>query len=96
MDEATQTLSRRGSLRTVREREPKPIEGRESCTLLTADGPIRTAADLVGRKRRPLTLQEIADVFGISKERARQIEMRALEKLRRRGVLRADWRDLAG
>lgn len=33
---------------------------------------------------RAMTLQEIADILGVSRERARQIEQRALAKLRRR------------
>lgn len=33
---------------------------------------------------RHMTLQEIADVIGTSRERVRQIEQRALRKLRRR------------
>jgi hypothetical protein len=33
---------------------------------------------------RHMTLQEIADIFGTSRERVRQIEQRALGKLRRK------------
>lgn len=36
----------------------------------------------VHHDRREDTLQEVADEFGVSKERARQIEMRAMRKLR--------------
>ncbi len=44
-----------------------------------------------GRKK---TLNEIGDIFGISRERVRQIEVRALAKLRHpgRGSLLDDWR----
>ncbi|MEY3724442.1 MAG: Sigma-70, region 4 [Pseudomonadota bacterium] len=36
----------------------------------------------VASKQRGLTLQEVADCFGITKERVRQIEARALQKVR--------------
>jgi RNA polymerase sigma factor (sigma-70 family) len=35
-----------------------------------------------GREFEPRTLQQIADEFGLSRERVRQIEQRALDKLR--------------
>lgn len=37
---------------------------------------------------REMTLQEIADVFGVTRSRIAQIEARALRQIRRPGVLR--------
>ena len=37
----------------------------------------------LGKHRRPKSCQRLADVLGISKERVRQLELRAIEKLRR-------------
>jgi DNA-directed RNA polymerase sigma subunit (sigma70/sigma32) len=39
------------------------------------------------------TLQEIADILGVTRERARQIEMQALKKLKQ-PKLRAQWENI--
>jgi hypothetical protein len=50
----------------------------------------------LANRRGAMTLEEIGDIFGVSRERIRQIENSAIKKLkRRRGVdpLLADWKE---
>lgn len=39
-------------------------------------------------RSRPLTLQEVGDALGVTRERARQIEVKALSKLKKRLLAR--------
>lgn len=42
---------------------------------------------MIGQPRRPMTMQQVADLIGLTKERVKQIEHKALAKLRRSGKL---------
>lgn len=62
---------------------------------LDGEEPVLCLSDLVGKRRRPLTLHEVGDLLGITRERVRQLEQKALKKLARRGgnELFQFWRD---
>lgn len=54
---------------------------------------LRFGLDRGGLER---TLGEVGKALGVSRERARQLEAQAMEKLRQTGAFRREFRDYAG
>jgi hypothetical protein len=60
-----------------------PCEEHTSCDTCRHALPGGVCARYIAEKYRPLTLAEIGDLFGVTRERVRQIEEVALDKVRR-------------